>query len=144
MTHTTLSVFQNTLHKSEEWLHDIMALLEWDDQHDAYKALRAVLQTLRDRLSVEEATDLSAQLPMLLRGLFFEGWNPSRTPIRMRTVDEFVARVDPHLPSSGSANYIEPEEITRAVLKVMVKHVSRGEIEDIVHSLPAPLRELFD
>jgi uncharacterized protein (DUF2267 family) len=144
MSKATLSVFQNTLHKSEEWLHDVMAVLEWDDEHQAYRALRAVLHSLRDRLTVEEAADLAAQLPMLVRGLFFEGWKPSRTPNRIRSVDEFVSHVDLHLPTSGSANYIEPAEITRGVLKVLMKHVSRGEIEDIIHSLPVSLRELFD
>ena len=144
MSKASLSVFQNTLHKSEEWLHDVMEVLEWDDEHQAYRALRAVFHALRDRLTVAEATDLAAQLPMLLRGLYFEGWKPSRTPNRIRTIDEFVSHVDLHLPTSGSANYIEPEDITRAVLKVLVKHVSRGEIDDIVHSLPTHLRELFD
>lgn len=144
MTITTISVFQNTLQKSEAWLRDIMSALQWEDPHEAYKALRAVLHTLRDRLTIEESTDLAAQFPMLLRGLFFEGWNPSRSPNRIRTVDEFIAHVDVHLPKRQSANYIEPEEITRAVLRVMVKNVSRGEIEDVVRSLPEPLRELFD
>ena len=144
MSKITLSVFQNTLQKSEAWLNEIMTSLEWEDQKQAYKALRAVLHALRDRLTVAEATDLAAQLPMLLRGLYFEGWNPAGKPNRIRTVDEFVADVDTHLPTSCSDHYVESEDIARAVLKVMTKHVSRGEIEDIVHCLPKPIRELFD
>jgi uncharacterized protein (DUF2267 family) len=144
MTKTTLPVFQQTLQKSEEWLDAIMTLLDWQDQQQAYKALRAVLHTLRDRLTVEEATDLAAQLPMLLRGLYFDGWNPSGKPVRIKTVDEFVDKVNTNFPATEYADYNDPEEITRAVLKVIASHVSKGEINDIVASLPDPLRELWD
>ena len=68
MKTSTIPVFQNTYQKTEQWLGEIMNLLDWDDRKQAYKALRAVLHTLRDHLSVEEATDLAAQLPMLIKG----------------------------------------------------------------------------
>lgn len=42
----------------------------------AYSILRVVLPSRRDRLQVEEVAHLSAQLPMLVRGFFFEGWQP--------------------------------------------------------------------
>ena len=63
MPKTTLPVFQNTLQKSEEWLHEIMNLLDWEDQKQAYKALRAVFHTLRDRLTIQEASDLAVNFP---------------------------------------------------------------------------------
>ncbi len=144
MSKTTLSVFQNTLQKSEAWLHDIMNLLNWDDQQHAYKALRAVLHVLRDRLPVEEATDLAAQLPMLIRGLYYEGWNPSAKPKRLKTVDAFVANVNTHLNAGGFGADADAEEITRAVLKVIADHVTQGEIDDVMGSLPEPLRQLWD
>lgn len=49
-----LPVFQNTFYKTEEWLAEVMNLLDWDDPKRACKALRAVLHTLRDRLTVED------------------------------------------------------------------------------------------
>jgi uncharacterized protein (DUF2267 family) len=150
MSKTTISVFQNTLRKSEEWLHEIMTLLNWTDQKQAYKALRAVFHTLRDRLTVEEATDFSAQLPMLLRGLFFEGYNPTGKPSRINTVEQFVDRVNTHFPAHEVGDFNEPdpsfdpEEITRAVLKVIASYVSTGEIKDVIASLPEKLRDLWD
>ena len=62
------------------------------DKADAYKALRAVLQTLRDRLPMQEAVHFGAQLPMLLRGLYYEGWKPAQTPIKMSR-EEFLQAV---------------------------------------------------
>ena len=142
MTTTTLPVFQNTLRKTDEWLREIMNLLDWGDQKHAYKALRAVLHTLRDRLTVEEASDLAAQLPMLIRGLYYEGWNPSGKPNRIRTVDEFVGKVNENFPISDFAD--DPEEITRAVLKVIASFVSTGEIQDVIATMPAELRDLWN
>ncbi len=144
MSTTTLPVFQNTIRKTEDWLNEIMELLNWDDQKRAYKALRAVLHTLRDRLTVEEATDLAAQLPMLVRGIYFEGWNPTGKPNEMHTVEEFVGTVNDGFAIADYAEYLEPEDITRAVLKVISGHVSEGEIKDVVNSLPEKLRELWD
>jgi uncharacterized protein (DUF2267 family) len=81
MSATGLDVFDQTLQKTNIWLKEIMDDLGPDRQR-AYHALRAVLHTLRDRLTVEEAAHLSAQLPLLVRGIYFEGWHPrtSRPP----------------------------------------------------------------
>lgn len=142
-TKTTLPVFQNTLRKTEEWLDDIMQLMDWTDLQMSYRALRVVLHTLRDRLTVEEATDLSAQLPMLIRGLFYEGYNPVGKPNRLRTASEFVNKVNECFTDDGF-DYVDDEDITRAVLRVIASRVSTGEIEDVVKSLPEGLRDLWD
>jgi uncharacterized protein (DUF2267 family) len=144
MENTILPVFQGTVHKTEEWLSDIMNLLDWPDQRRAYKALRAVLHTLRDRLTIEEATDLSAQLPMLVRGLFFEGWKPTLKPERIRKVEDFVARVNGHFSKLELEDLFDAEDITRSVLHVLSRHVSAGEIRDVIANLPEPLRQLWD
>ncbi len=144
MSLTTIPVFQNTFRKTEEWLDEIMHLLDWADRKRAYKALREVLHTLRDLLTVEEATDLAAQLPMLVKGIYFDGWNPSHKPLGLHTAEQFVAVVNKHFPDPEKSEYIDPEDITRAVLKVMSNHVSEGEIKDIVASVPEKIRGLFD
>jgi uncharacterized protein (DUF2267 family) len=41
----------------------------WDGTSRSFRLLRTVLQALRDWLPVNEAVDLGAQLPMLLRGV---------------------------------------------------------------------------
>ena len=67
-----VDAFQITLQKTGEWLRDIRQLLEWESDQRAYLALRAVLHTLRDRLPVVEAVHLGSQLPMLVRGFYYE------------------------------------------------------------------------
>ena len=66
-----------------------MGELDWENEHKAYLALRTVLHTLRDRLSVEEAVQLGAQLPMLIRGFYYEGWTLKQKPTKERHKTEF-------------------------------------------------------
>ena len=72
MTATGLDVFDSTVQKTNTWLNDLMQVGGWVDRRTAFRALRATLHALRDRLIVDEVAQLSAQLPMLIRGLYFE------------------------------------------------------------------------
>jgi len=133
-------IFGKTLQKTHVWLRDLMTELDWEDEHKAYLALRAVLQVLRDRLTVEEAVQLAAQLPMLVRGFYFEGWDPTGKPLKERHQEEFVARVKSYFTKDER---VDPEKVVRAVFKVLSKHVTGGEIKDIKHVIPASVRALW-
>lgn len=132
-------MFEQTLHKTHAWLSDVMAELGTDDRHKAYASVRAALHALRDRLMVEEAADLGAQLPTLLRGVYYDGWKPAGKPVRERRKKEFLRHVEEDLRDPT----IEPEAAVRAVFAVLSKHVSRGEIDDVKGSLPPEIRELW-
>jgi uncharacterized protein (DUF2267 family) len=140
MSATGLSVFDSTIEKTNVWLNDILNRLGWQERHRAYHALRAVLHALRDRLTVTEAADLAAQLPLLIRGLYYEGWHPSGKPIKERKKEEFLDHI--RAAFRGDID-VDPEEVTRAVFRVLAKHVTAGEIEDIKQMLPAEVRELW-
>ncbi|MEM7314238.1 MAG: DUF2267 domain-containing protein [Planctomycetota bacterium] len=140
MTSATIPVFQQTLEKTNNWLDEIMELLDWSDRRKAYKALRVVLHTLRDRLTTEEVTDLASQMPMLIRGMYLEGWNPNANPQRMRSSTAFVQAVNQNFTES---DHVSSNDITFAVLKVLERHISQGEIEDVVGNLPKQLQELW-
>ena len=74
MSATALEVFDRTIHKTNIWLKDLMEILGCTDRQEAYTSLRATLHALRDRLTIEETAQVAAQLPMLIRGFYFEGW----------------------------------------------------------------------
>ena len=127
MSATGLEVFDHTLQKTNIWLKEIMEELGPDRQR-AYHALRAVLHSLRDRLTVEEAAHLSAQLPLLVRGIYFEGWHPAGKPNKDRSTDEFLAHVEERLQGVEPINVVNA---TRAVLKLLQEHVTDSEIAHV-------------
>jgi uncharacterized protein (DUF2267 family) len=140
MQHTGVSAIDTTIQKTNTWFKEVMDQLEWDDRHHAYLALRSVLHTLRDRLPIEEATDLGAQLPMLVRGFYYDGWNPSDKPIKFDR-EEFLSNISQQFVSDPD---VDAEKVTRAVLQVIDKHIADGEIEDIKYSLPIKLRDFWE
>ena len=103
--------------------------------------LTAVLHALRDRLTVDEVAQLGAQLPILVRGLYYDRWHhPAGKPDRLRHKEEFLATVAAELDDIGQ---IDPEDATRAVFAVLERHIAPGEIEDVKAMLPTHLRELW-
>jgi uncharacterized protein (DUF2267 family) len=139
MSSTGLEVFDETVHKTNIWLKEIAQVLG-PDRHRAYNALRAVLHCLRDRLTVDEAAQLGDQLPMLVRGIYYEAWHPAGKPEKIRTREEFLARISTHLPK---ARPINAEDAARAVFQVLEKYVTAGEIEDVVQAMPQEIRILW-
>ena len=140
MTTANISAFESTLHTTNEWLNEINGKLGRDDPQQAYRMLRAVLMALRDRLTVEEATDLGAQLPMLIRGFYYEGWNPSKTPTGERNLEAFLQHVAANLADMSDGS---PEDVTRAVFAVLSQHITEGEREHVKSNLPRDVRALW-
>lgn len=138
-----LDVFETTLHKSYEWLNELNKLLGWDDSQRSYLALRATLHVLRDRLPIDNGAKFSSQLPMLIRGFYYESWEPSITPVKARTADEFLSLVERHLAGTNLALEEDLEKIVRAVFLVVTNHVSIGEIYHIKQALPESIASLF-
>jgi uncharacterized protein (DUF2267 family) len=130
------SIIERSVEKAHLWLDDMAAEMGTEDRNEAYRALRAYLHALRDRLPVDEAAQLAAQLPELIRGIYYEGWNPSATPVKYRDLDEFLARMSSEGVLDGETQASFAAAAAAAVLK---RHVSAGEIDDIRAILPEDL-----
>ena len=102
MSATGLEVFDDTIQKTNIWLKDIMESLGRDNRRLAYRALRAVLHALRDRMTVEEAAHLSAELPMLVRGIFYEQYRPADMPVKIRDQQEFLDTINQEIADLGA------------------------------------------
>ena len=139
MSQASLEVFDKTTQETNIWLKQIMNELGPDRQR-AYHALRAVLHALRDRLTVEQAAHLSAQLPLLIRGIYFEGWRPAHKPTSERRLEEFLATISEGLQGVEPIN---AEAAARAVFGCIERQVTAGEVKKVKGSLPKPLRSLW-
>jgi uncharacterized protein (DUF2267 family) len=140
MSATGLEVFDTTLHKTNAWLNEIMNVLGWSDRHKAYLALRATLHAVRDRLTVDEAAQFAAQLPMLIRGLYYEGWDPTDKPLRERRKEQFLARIAQEFWSNDG---VDPDTVARGVFAVLAQRITEGELLDVQQMLPGELRDLW-
>ena len=101
-----------------------------------------MLHAVRDRLSVEEFAQLGAQLPILVRGIYYEGWNPAHTPVQNRKREAFLSQVKSEFAHTRNP-IVDPEQVVRAILRVLCKHVSQGEMNQIKGLLPHDLRRFW-
>ncbi|HVO92366.1 MAG TPA: DUF2267 domain-containing protein, partial [Terriglobales bacterium] len=125
MSSSILEVFDASLQKTQVWLNDLMSELDWQDKpQKASLALRTALHALRDRLTVEEAVHLGAQLPILIRGVYYEGWKLTGKPVKERHKSEFLDHIAKAFRDDDT---VDPEKVMRAVLKVIAQHISEGE-----------------
>jgi uncharacterized protein (DUF2267 family) len=138
MTTTGLSTLDHSLATTHEWLEDVREELSLEDREQALIVLRAVLHTLRDRLSVEETAEFAAQLPMLLQGLYYHGWTPAGKPLKIRDKQEFLGMIAERLMSNRP-----PEEAARAVFKMLSNRMTTGQIADTKGILPGEIREMW-
>ena len=141
MSQTGYRTFDATIEKTNHVLNEIEESYGWskEQRHQSYDALRAVLHTLRDRLPVGEAADLAAQLPMLIRGLYYQGWVPARVPVKMNR-EEFLLRVGQECPFEVEGGL--PLLVNR-VMQALRSFITDGEWGDIVHTLPKDVASML-
>lgn len=140
MSDTQVTALDHSVQQINIWLKTLGEELHWEDRHDAYRALRAVLHALRDRLTAEQAVHLGAQLPTIVRGLYYEGWRLSANPDSERQPGDFAARVAAELPPSMGHDALR---VTKSVFSLLAKELDPGETAKIIATLPAPLRGLW-
>jgi uncharacterized protein (DUF2267 family) len=139
---STLPNLNRSVQKTNVWLKDINYELSWFTLRRGCLALRAVLHALRDRLTTPEIAQLGAQLPIFIRGIYYEGWNPARTPIKFRSRELFLRQVRAEFAHTRNPD-IDAEDVTRAIFRVLAKHVSKGELDQVRALLPHELRDLW-
>lgn len=128
-----------TLQKTQIWLKELSDNGDLADPQEAIAVLRAVLHHLRDRLTLEEAVDLGAQLPTLIRGIYYEGWQPHKPVPRIRSRQKFVHEV----AAKDFPNAVPSERAIRDVFALLAHHCDPGEISDVIGQLPGELKELW-
>lgn len=139
---TSIPILDKNIHQTMSWIYAIEEACDWDenDQRKAFAALRSVLHALRDILPIESAIHLSAQLPLIIRGLFFENWSTHAPKQKIRRSEDFIMQVAENLFAYPDIN---ASEVTNSVLRVMSERISVGEYEKILAVLPKELKYMF-
>lgn len=136
---TKIQDFNASVQSAEEWVDDITKRLGWHDRDRAYVALLAALHALRDCLQRDEAIFLGAHLPVLLRGLYYEGWHGGRGAATNRR-DLFLARIHDSVHRDPA---IDAEEVARATFALLTARLPAAEIEDAKTATPKELHGLW-
>lgn len=135
-----VSSLDRSIQLSMKWLNEVGEELRWPDEERVYDATKAVLNALRDRLPVGEAVEFAAQLPMLLKGIYYDSYDLGGKPLKIRDREEFFDLIRDNF--GGEA--LNPREPMIAFLKVYLRKTGTGEFEDIKRVMPEELRGLFE
>lgn len=134
-------VFEKHIFESYRWVYETaLALDRTGEPSLAYHGLRGVLFALRDRMPLEEVFQFSAQMPVHIRGIFFEGYNPTNKPQKFH-VAELLDRIEQEVRPQSD---LDPRNIFKAVLQVLHQHISEGELNDIYAAMPGDIKTLWD
>ncbi|MFC3502356.1 DUF2267 domain-containing protein [Micromonospora krabiensis] len=141
MAEQLISAFESSLDKTNLILKDIESAYGWPkaQRNQSYAALRTVLHLLRDRLPVQESVEFAQQLPILVRGIYFDGWRPSDVPVKLNRED-FLYEVRQGFPYDVEGG---PERITQVVLDTLRKHVTQGEWQEVKDTMPRDLARMM-
>lgn len=137
---TGIDALDRSVQNATAWVSDLTAELG-EDKRTSYRVLRAFLHLLRERLTIDEGAHLAAQLPHLWRGVFYEGWTPSRTPDTYRDRDTFLRRLAEEAQLAGPT---EASLAAQACANVLRSHIDEGEFRHVLEVLPSTLRPLFE
>ncbi|MEZ5666929.1 MAG: DUF2267 domain-containing protein [Alphaproteobacteria bacterium] len=143
MSATGLPVFDETVQLTNIWLNELMEAMGWTDRHRAYLGLRVTLQQLRDHLPVDEAAHLGAQLPMLVRGFYYEGWHPAHKPLKARDQDAFLIALHNGFRQLPTDEPIDPAAVAGAVFGLVGRRIAAGEARQVREALPRGIRALW-
>lgn len=135
-----LEIIDHAAQTTHEWVGELAGRLDWTSKRSALRLLRVTMHQVRDHLQVDELAQFSAQLPLLIRGMFFEGWVPKRTPSKERSEAAFVQAIEKELGDTD--DYRGPQDITYVFL-LLNAHLSSGEIEDVRASMPTDIRNFW-
>jgi uncharacterized protein (DUF2267 family) len=140
MTAQGLEVIDHSVHLTHEWINELAERLGWSSKRSTLRLMRVTLHHIRDHLRIDELAQMSAQLPVMIRGFLFEGWMPKQTPIKERNAGDFVTFITSQM--GDTAEYRGHDDI-KCVFDLLNARLSRGEVEDIRANLPEALRDLW-
>ena len=135
-----LEGIDHTIQQTYTWIDEVAEALKPSNRHIGYQVLRGFLHTVRDRLPMDEAVHLGAQLPMLLRGLYYDGWDPEAIPGDIRDGQAFLSAFawEARLPDA-----INMRASVQAAYEVLARHVTSGEVSEVLNALPGEVRDML-
>ncbi len=131
---------KTALAEAERWIDAFMELLGWHDRDKSYRALTGAMHAFRDSLPWDEAAQIAGCLPIVLRGLFLEGWHPTSPSLPLANRSVLLERVHDSVHRELG---IDPEQVLRGFLALLAQRLPPSELEDAKAVTPDELRALW-
>lgn len=140
MSKTGITTLDHAPDAVAEWLIQLSEWMGWTETGKSYLLLRSTLHELRDYLSVDEAAQLAAQMPLLMKGIFYDGWNPAHKPGANHDKTSFIRNVQEKFIKYPLD---DPEGAISTVFALLETKISMGEIGDVRGAMKKELQELW-
>lgn len=132
--------------KGNEMINRIADELEVP-RDQAARILKSTLHALRSQLTISESFDFLSQLPMIIKAVYVDGWNPSKEKKQVKSITDFFDEIrsdNQGLAAYDFGNEIQTFHTVKAVFKVLREYVSTGEWEDMQSVVSKPLKRIFN
>ncbi|MEV1332374.1 DUF2267 domain-containing protein [Micromonospora costi] len=141
MSEQFISAIESSIDKTNVILKDIENAYGWpkEQRNQSYAALRTVLHLLRDRMPVQESVEFAQQLPIVVRGIYFDGWQPQDVPVKLNR-DDFLYEVRQGFPYDVEGG---TERVVQVVLDTLRRHINQGEWDDVKDTMPRDLARMM-
>ncbi|MFO7855678.1 MAG: DUF2267 domain-containing protein [Paracoccaceae bacterium] len=134
-------VLERTLHETHDWLNDLAARLGWEDRRACWRVLRVSLHMLRDRMATAEVAHLGAQMPTLLRGVYYEGWRPAGEGALPHDAERFLR---PLADAFDAVPGFDAERAFAAVVGLLRARIAEGEMRHVRQMMPKDVAAIWD
>jgi uncharacterized protein (DUF2267 family) len=137
-TKTKVTALDHAIDAAHTWINDVAKEFDTEDREFAYRVLRAWLHTLRDRLTVEASAHFAAQLPDLIRGIFYQAWNPNAVPDKY-DAEAYAVRF------SREANIALDDvgKAAAATTAAALHHLPVAQMDKALCQLPTEIRKIL-
>lgn len=111
------------LQEANGWFNELNLSMPTSSR-ETFLVFKAVLHSIRDTLNAQNATYLGTHLPLLIKGIYYEGWDPSNNPRNLSCTEDFFDIVDERYHGE---RIIEAVEEISAVVRFLSKKIGQDE-----------------
>jgi uncharacterized protein (DUF2267 family) len=137
---TGVHALEQSLRDAQGWISSVALRLNSRNPNLALTSLKATLHAVRDQLDRTGAIELGGRLPALVRGLYYDGWDPDDARGPAKTSKSFLSRI---AHESVRNPRIKPERAAKAALEVIFERLPAAAMAPVIERLPESLAKLW-
>jgi uncharacterized protein (DUF2267 family) len=138
--------FEAYASEGNHFVNDVARRLQ-TDRNTAARVTRAVLHALRDRLEPVDAVQFAQGLPMALKGVYFDRYNLSAVPVKIRHADNFLDFIYSKYGEAAITDFPTRQtvaEALQAVFYVLERNMDFGQVNQVKEMLPAEIVQVIE